>query len=75
MALRAALELPEPVEMLNWREVAPLMATQLEGPGRGLNLLSREALAVASRLQAQVIMAVGNENYLLRSALQQLGLV
>ncbi len=73
-ALRAVLELPERVEMLNWREVAPVMASQLEGLGRGLNLLSREALAVASLLQAQVIMAVGNENHLLRSALQQAGL-
>jgi len=74
-ALRAVLELPERVEILNWRDVAPVMASQLEGPGRGLNLLSREALAVAGLLQAQVIMAVGIENYLLRSALQQVGLI
>ena len=60
--------------MLSWREVAPIMANQLDGPGRGLNLLSREALAVASLLQAQVVMAAGNENHLLRTALQQLGL-
>jgi hypothetical protein len=75
MALQAVLELPERVEILNWRDVAPVMASQLEGPGRGLNLLSREALAVASLLQAQVIMAIGNENHLLRSALQQAGLI
>jgi hypothetical protein len=68
------LELPDRVEMLSWREVAPMMANQLDGPGRGLNLLSREALAVASLLQAQVVMAAGNENQLLRTALQQLGL-
>lgn len=73
-ALRAVLELPDRVEMLSWREVAPMMANQLDGPGRGLNLLSREALAVASLLQVQVVMAAGNENHLLRSALQQLGL-
>ena len=72
--LRAVLELPEGVEMVSWREVAPTMASQLEGPGRGLNLLSREALAVASLLQAQVIMAAGNENHLLRTALEQVGL-
>lgn len=50
------------------------MAGQLDGPGRGLNLLSREALAVAILLQAQVMMAAGNENLLLRTALQQVGL-
>ena len=69
-ALRAVLELPERVEMLSWRQVAPMMASQLDGPGRGLNLLSREALAVASLLRAEVIMAAGNENRLLRAALQ-----
>jgi hypothetical protein len=73
-ALRAVLELPERIEMLTWREVAPAMAGQLDGPGRGLNLLSREALAVAILLQAQVMMAAGNENLLLRTALQQVGL-
>jgi len=73
-ALRAVLELPNRVEMLSWREVAPTMANQLDGPGRGLNLLSREALAVASLLQAQVIMAIGNENHLPRTALQRIGL-
>ncbi len=50
------------------------MASQLDGPGQGLNLLSREALAVATLLQAQVIMAPGNENHLLRSALRRIGL-
>ena len=74
IALRAVLELPERIEMLNWREVAPVMAGQLDGPGRGLNLLSREALAVATVLQATVVMAVGNENHLLRAALGQVGL-
>jgi hypothetical protein len=73
-ALRAVLELPDGVEMLSWRQVAPMMASQLDGPGRGLNLLSREALAVASLLRAQVIMAVGNENHLLRRALRQVAL-
>lgn len=68
------LELPEQVEMLSWRQVAPMMASQLDGPGRGLNLLSREALAVASLLRAEVIMAAGNENQLLRAALQQVDL-
>jgi hypothetical protein len=65
------IELPERIEMLSWREVAPMIAGQLDGPGRKLNLLTREALAVASLLQAQVIMAVGNENHLLRTALGQ----
>lgn len=74
IALRAVLELPERIEMLSWREVAPIMASQLDGPGRGLNLLSREALAIATLLDAKVIMAEGNENHLLRAALEQLGL-
>ena len=74
IALRAVLELPERIEILSWREVAPMMAGQLDGPGRGLNLLSREALAVATLLEAKVIMAVGNENHLLRAALEQVGL-
>jgi hypothetical protein len=74
-ALQAILELPDEVGMLSWREVAPVMANQLDGPGRGLNLLSREALAVATVLDAEVIMAPGNENRLLRQALRQVGLV
>jgi hypothetical protein len=73
-AIRAVLELPDQIEMLSWREVAPVMASQLEGPGRGLNLLSREALAVAIILEAEVIMAVGNENHLLRASLRDVGL-
>lgn len=73
-ALRAVLELPEQAQMLSWRAVAPTMANQLEGPGHGLNLLSREALAVASLLDAEVIMAPGNENRLLRDALRAVGL-
>lgn len=74
IALRAVLELPDRIEILGWREVAPMMASQLDGPGYGLNFLSREALAVATLLEAKVIMATGNENYLLRAALEQLGL-
>jgi hypothetical protein len=73
-AFRAVLELPEDIELLSWRQVAPMMASQLDGAGRGLNLLSREALAVATLLRARVVMAVGNENFLLRSALERVGL-
>ena len=65
------LELPDAVQILGWRVVAPVMATQLDGPGRGLNLLSREALAAASILHARVVMARGNDNRLLRSALRR----
>jgi hypothetical protein len=50
------------------------MASQLDGAGRGLNLLSREALAVATVLRARVIMAKGNDNGLLRAALSDVGL-
>jgi len=73
-AIRAVLDLPAQIELLSWREVAPVMASQRAGPGRGLNLLSREALAVATILEAEVIVAVGNENHLLRAALHQVGL-
>ncbi|HUC35967.1 MAG TPA: hypothetical protein VMR97_02465 [Acidimicrobiales bacterium] len=73
--LHAVLELPEKVEILSWRVVAPVMASQLDGPGYRLNLLSREALAAASILRAEVVMAHGNENRLLREALGQVGLI
>src|SRR5580658_303456 len=73
-AIRSVLELPDQIELLSWRQVAPVVASQLDGPGRGLNLLSREALAVATILDAEVIMAAGNENHLLRAALRQVGL-
>jgi hypothetical protein len=72
--LLAVLELPEQIQMLSWRVVAPTMADQLDGPGHGLNLLSREALAVASLLGAELMMAAGNENHLLRNALREVGL-
>lgn len=70
--MRAVLELPPEAQILSWRIVAPAMAAHLDGPGHGLNLLSREALAAASILHADVIMAPGNENHLLRAALRQL---
>ena len=73
-ALRAVLELPADIELLGWRQVAPMMASQLDGPARGLNILSREVLAVATLLNASVVMAIGNENYLLRRALEGTGL-
>lgn len=68
------LELPEQAQMLSWREVAPTMVDQLDAPGHGLKLLSREALAVASLLGAEVIMAAANENHLLRHARCEVGL-
>lgn len=73
-ALRTVLELPERIEMLEWRQVAPVMAGQLDGPGLGLNLLAREALAAASILRANVVMAEGNEHPRLRAALGAVGL-
>ena len=72
--LEAVLELPERISILSWREVAPVMANQLTGPGHGLNLLSREALAAATILDAEVVMASGNENHLLTQALINTGL-
>lgn len=72
--LRAVLELPEDVSVLSWKRVAPVMADQLDGLGRGLNLLSREALAAATILNAEVVIATGNENRRLSEALRQAGL-
>ncbi len=68
------LDLPDDVQILDWKVVAPVMALQLEGPGSGLNILSREALAAASVLQAPVRMAAGNDNHLLAAALERIGL-
>lgn len=62
------------MHILSCKALAPIMAKQLAGPGRGLNLLSREALAAATVLHADVITAPGNENRLLRQALRQGGL-
>lgn len=73
-AVRSILELPDAIEMLSWRIVAPVMASQFEGAGKKLNLLSREALAAALVLGATVVMAPGNENHLLRQALREIGL-
>jgi len=73
-AIRSILELPNAIEMLSWRVVAPTMASQSQGPARKLNLLSREALAAATVLGATVTMAPGNENHLLREALREVGL-
>src|SRR5438046_1332471 len=39
-ALGAILELPDDIAILSWKVVAPVMATQLDGLGRGLNLLA-----------------------------------
>lgn len=72
--VEAVLELPDRIEILGWREVAPVMADQLAGPGQGLNLLSREALAAAAILRAEVVMAPGNENRLLARALRRASL-
>lgn len=74
-AFRAILELPDRVGILSWKVVAPVMANQLDGAGRGLNLLSREALGAAVVLNAKVVMAPGNENRLLREAPRQVGLL
>ena len=74
-ALGAILELPDDIRILSWKVVAPVMATQLDGLGSGLNLLSREALAAATVLRATVVMAAGNLNRLLAEALRDAGLV
>lgn len=73
-AIRAVLELPDEVEILSWKLVAAMMANQLDGPGRGLNLMSREVLAAATLLSARVVMATENENRLLSEALHEVGL-
>ncbi|HET6873688.1 MAG TPA: hypothetical protein VFH70_02855 [Acidimicrobiales bacterium] len=70
-AVGAVLDLPDRVGMLHWRILVPTIARQADNIGRGLNLLSREALAAATFLQAPVRMAPGNENRLLGEALRR----
>lgn len=72
--LEAILELPDRIDIVSWKRVAPVMASQLAGAGHGLNLLSREALAAATILGAEVVMAPGNDNHLLSAALRTVGL-
>jgi hypothetical protein len=72
--LEAILELPERIDIMSWTRVAPVMASQLAGPGHGLNLLAREALAAATILNAEVVIAPGNESPSLTAALRSAGL-
>ena len=68
------MELPDRVGLLSWKVVGPVMAQQLDGPGRGLNILSREALAAATVLNASVRMAASNHNLRLAADLHEIGL-
>lgn len=68
-ALRAVLELPEPVGLVSLRELAPLMG-QLRH--HQLNVLGREALAAAVHLQAHVVLSAPSPR--LEQALRQEGL-
>jgi hypothetical protein len=63
-------ELPDQIELLSWRQVAPVMASRLDGLGRGLNLLSGERSPWRPSCKLRSSMAAGNENHLLRAALR-----
>ena len=69
-ALRAVLELPEPITLISLRELAPLVA-EVRGRHR-LNLLNAEALAAAIRLGARV--ALSTKAPLLEAALTAEGI-
>lgn len=70
-AVAAVLELPPSIGLLSLRELGPLI-----GPLRqrhALNLLSREALAAAHKLQAHVVLSVTSPSLEAALAIEGLG--
>jgi hypothetical protein len=68
-AVAAVLELPAEIGLLSLRQLGPLIG-ELAARHPPMKVLSREALAAAVELSATVIMAQGNENPVLLSALE-----
>lgn len=60
-AVRAVTTLPEFVGLISMRQLASPMA-RLHGDGVRLNLMSLEALAAAEQLDAELCLAVADEN-------------
>lgn len=68
-AVSAVLELPAEIGLLSLRQLGPLVG-ELATRHPPMNVLSREALAATVELSATVILAEGNENPALLSALE-----
>jgi hypothetical protein len=68
-AIEAVTRLPESIHLLSWRDLAWPMA-RLVGDGVRLNLMSLEALAAAEHLEAELCLAVADENPPLLAAAQ-----
>jgi hypothetical protein len=68
-AIEAVTRLPDTIELLSPRELAWPMA-RLVDDGVRLNLMSLEALAAAEHLEAELCLAVADENPLLVEAAQ-----
>lgn len=71
-AIEAITRLPDPIYMLSLRELAWPMA-RLVNDGTRLNLMSLEALAAAQHLQAELCLAVADENPPLLDAAEAVG--
>ena len=67
-AVSAVLHLPDEIDMLGLRTLGPLIG-ELAERHDPMNILTREALASAVHLKATVLMAKGNDNPALHSAL------
>jgi hypothetical protein len=72
-AVSAVLELPEGIGLLSLRQLGPLIG-ELGTRHQPMNVLTREALAAAVELSAEVLIAAGNENRTLIAALETEGL-
>jgi|SRR5882757_7323691 len=68
-AISAVLTLPPEIGLLSLRELGPRIG-QLSQQHEPMNILTREALAAAVALDATVVLAAGNENPSLLTALE-----
>jgi hypothetical protein len=69
-ALGAVLALPREIGLLSLRRLGPTIG-ELSDRHRPMNALTREALAAAVTLQADVLMAEHNQNHVLATAAAQ----
>lgn len=72
-AVSAVLKLPPDIGLLSLRRLGPVIA-ELSRRHRPMNTLTREALAAAVMLGADVLMAERNQNHVLEAGVVQEGL-
>lgn len=72
-ALTAVLELPREIGLLSLRRLGPVIG-DLAPHHPPMNALTREALAAAVALRAEVLMARSNQNHVLAAGVAQEGL-